>query len=199
MFYKMAKAVLRFILLFIFRIKVVGAENVPAEGGVMLASNHKSNWDPVMLALASPRKMRFMGKAELFKNKFFAKIITSLGAFPVHRGKGDIGAIKSALTILKNEEMMLIFPEGKRVKDEEAAEAKPGAVMLAARAGVPIVPAYISGKYRWMSKITVTFGEPIYYDELYGTKPVVHELQEYSDVLMKIIRSYKITNKKRGK
>ncbi len=192
MFYKIAKAVLRFIMFFVFRIKIVGKENIPLEGGVMLASNHKSCWDPVLLALASPRKMRFMGKSELFKNKLFACLITSLGAFPVHRGKGDIGAVKSALTILKNDEMMLIFPEGKRVKDESKAEAKPGAVMLAARAKVPIVPAYISGTYHWMSKITVTFGSPIYYDELYDKKTVMQELQEYSDVLLKTMRSYKV-------
>ena len=195
MFYGFAKGLLRFIMIFIFRFKIVGRENVPAEGGAILASNHKSYWDPVMLALASPRKLRFMAKSELFKNKLFGLLITSLGAFPVHRGKGDLGAIKSALTMLHGEEMMLIFPEGKRVSDEAKAEAKPGTVMLAVKAKVPVVPAYISGKYHWLSKITVTFGKPVYYEEYYDKKPVVQELQDMSDDLLRTMRSYKITKK----
>lgn len=197
MFYKTAKVILRFIMLFVFRIEFKGGENMPGEGGVILASNHKSYWDPVVLALASPRKLRFMAKSELFKNKLFGGLITALGAFPVQRGKGDIGAVKSALTILKGDGVMLIFPEGKRCKDD-TAEAKPGAVMLAARARVPVVPAYISGKYRWFSKITVTFGEPIYYEEYYEKKAVVSELQQSSDMLIKKMRSFKI-EKKKGK
>lgn len=196
MFYKIAKAILRFFMLFVFRIEFKGRENMPKEGGVILASNHRSYWDPVMLALASPRKLRFMAKSELFKNKLFGGLITSLGAFPVQRGKGDIGAVKSALTILKNDGVMLIFPEGKRSKDD-TAEAKPGAVMLAIRAKTPIVPAYISGKYGWFSKVTVTFGEPFYYEDYYDKKTVVSELQALSDDLMKTMRSFKITKKKR--
>lgn len=196
MFYKISKVVLRFILFFVFRIKVEGSENVPSEGGVLLAVNHRSNWDPVIAALGCKRKLRFMAKSELFKNKVFAALITSLGAFPVHRGKGDIGAIKSALGILKNNETMLIFPEGGRVKDERLAEAKPGAVLLAIRAEVPIVPVYISGKYRWFSKLTVTFGEPVYYSEHYGEKAVVEELQAMSSELLKKMRALKKPEKK---
>lgn len=196
MFYKIAKAVLRFILFFVFRIKIEGRENIPIEGGVLLAVNHKSNWDPVIASLGCKRKLRFMAKYELFKNKLFGALITLLGAFPIHRGKGDIGAIKGALTILKNNEAMLIFPEGGRVHDESLAEAKPGAVMLAIRAKVPIVPAYISGKYHWMSKITIRFGEPIYYDAYYDEKTVVEELQTLSDKLLKTMRALKVPDKK---
>lgn len=191
MFYRIAKVVLRFILIFIFRIEVRGKENMPKNGGVILAVNHKSCWDPVIATIASPRKLRFMAKAELFKNKAFAYLITALGAFPVHRGKGDMGAIRSALSLLKDGQVMLIFPEGKRMKDESSKEAKPGAVMIASRAKVPVVPAYISGKYRWFEKITITFGEPVYYDKYYEEKPVMQELQTLSNELLETMRSLK--------
>lgn len=197
MFYGIVKALLRFIMLFVFRIKINGRENVPLEGGAIIASNHKSYWDPVMLALASPRKLSFMAKSELFKNKFFAKLITDLGAFPVHRGKGDLGAVKAALTILKGEGVMVIFPEGTRDRDDSVTEAKPGAVMLAIKSKIPIVPAYISGKYHWFSKVTVTFGKPVYYEDFYEKKAVVSELQDLSNDLLKTMRSYKIESKKR--
>jgi 1-acyl-sn-glycerol-3-phosphate acyltransferase len=192
MFYRIAKYILKVLLFFVFRIKVEGKENVPAEGGVLLAVNHRSNWDPVIAAVGCPRKLRFMAKSELFKNKLFGALITALGAFPIQRGKGDIGAIKGALTILKNNETMLIFPEGGRVHDERSAEAKPGVVMLAIRAKAPVVPAYISGKYHWFSRMTIHFGEPVYYDMYYDEKPVVEQLQSLSNELLKTMRSFKV-------
>lgn len=191
MFYKIIVFIVRVFLFFVFRIKIEGKENIPKQGGAMLALNHKSYWDPVMAAVCCPRRLRFMAKAELFRNKLFGGLISALGAFPVHRGKGDIAAIKSSLAILKNDELMLIFPEGGRVLDERNSEAKPGAVMLAIKARVPIIPAYISGKYRWFSKLTVTFGKPVYYDNYYNEKPVVQELQSLSNSLLSIMRSYK--------
>lgn len=199
MFYKIALVVCRFILAFAFRIKAVGNENVPLEGGCILALNHRSYLDPVLAALTCKRKARFMAKSELFNNKLFGKLITSLGAFPVQRGKGDIGAIKSTLSMLKEEQLVLMFPEGKRVlseDDEKITRAKPGAVMIAARAKVPIQPAYISGKVGFMQKLTVTYGEPIYLDEYYDKKLTVEELQEISDKMMKTIRSLKVKKEK---
>lgn len=191
MFYKIIKVIVRCFLFFVFRLKTEGAENIPVEGGAMIAVNHKSYWDPVIVGVCCPRKLRFMAKSELFKNKIFGGLITALGAFPVHRGRGDIAAIKSSLSILKNDELMLIFPEGGRILDESKSEAKPGAVMLAIKARVPVIPAYISGKYRWFSKITIHYGEPIYYDNYYDEKPVVEELHVLSNNLLKIMRSYK--------
>ncbi len=133
-----------------------------------------------------------MAKSELFRNKLFGGLIKSLGAFPVHRDTGDIGAIKSALSKLGAGEMVLMFPEGRRVTDEKSAKAKPGAVMLAVRAQVPIQPAYISGKIGFMRKITITYGKPIYYTEHYGEKLSVEQLQSLSDEMMQTIRGLKV-------
>ncbi len=187
--YKIARVILRGFLFFVFRIKTRGTENVIKSGGAILAANHRSNWDPVLLAVSCPRQLKFMAKAELFKFKPFAALIKSFGAFPIQRGKGDIGAVKAALTILKNQDCMLIFPEGKRVIDESIIEAKPGAVMIATRSEVPIIPAYISGKIKWMSKITITFGEPVSYEEYQGEKPDIDTLQKLTNNLMDTIRA----------
>ena len=189
MFFEIVKAILRFLMLFVFRIRVVGKENMPKEGGLLAAINHRSNWDVIIAGIMSPRQLGFMGKAELFKNKLFGALFSSLGAFPVQRGKGDIGAIKAALTRLRDGKTVAMFPEGRRVKNNEVVTPKSGAVMLAHKAKVPIVPIKISGKFKWMSKITVYIGEPVSYEEFYDVKLTVEQLQDLSDELMKNICS----------
>ena len=192
MFYTFSLWVCRICLFFVFRLKCIGKENIPAEGGCILALNHRSDLDVVFAGITCPRKLRFMAKSELFHNKFFGGLIKALGAFPVHRDKGDIGAIKSALSKLGDNQMVLMFPEGRRVTDEKSAKAKPGAVMLAVRAQVPIQPAYISGKIGFMRKVTITYGKPIYYTEYYGQKLSVEKLQSLSDEMMQTIRGLKV-------
>lgn len=186
--FRIMQAVMRIFLFFVFRIEVKGRENMPKDTGAIAAINHRSNWDVVVLGATSPRQLGFMAKAELFKTKISSAFFTALGAFPVHRGKGDLGAIKAALKRLRNNEIVAMFPEGTRVKEGEYAEPKQGAVVLASRADVPIVPINISGKYRWMSKITITYGEPIYYNQFQDEKPTVEELHSQSIALMKKIR-----------
>ncbi|MBS7299019.1 MAG: 1-acyl-sn-glycerol-3-phosphate acyltransferase [Eubacteriales bacterium] len=195
MFYKLAILFCRIVLIFKCRIRSKGRENIPQSGGFILALNHRTNYDVLIAGITSTRRLRYMAKAELFKNKFFSWLITKCGAFPVNRGKGDIGAIKSALEKLKNNEGVLMFPEGKRVtslEEEKDTRAKPGAVMIAIRAQVPIVPAYISGKFGFMRKITISYGKPIHYTEYAGEKQSVDTLQDLSDELMKKIRSLRI-------
>lgn len=188
MLYAAAKIILRALFLFIFRIKTVGKENV-IDGGAILAGNHSSNWDPVFVAVTCPRSLAFMAKSELFKNKAFGFILKKIGAFPVNRGKGDIGAVKTALTILKDEKLMIMFPEGRRVKRNERTEAKPGVVMLATHSKVPVIPVNISGSFKWMSKITITYGTPIYLDEYYDEKLTIEKMQSLSNSIMANIYS----------
>lgn len=195
MFYSFATIVCRIFLFFAYRLKVIGRENVPSEGGVLLVFNHRSYMDVVIAGVTCPRKLNFMAKSELFKKKFFARLISSLGAYPIQRGRGDIGAIKSTLAKLSDNEAVLIFPEGKRVKtvdDEKHTRAKPGAVMIAVHGKVPVVPVYISGKIKFMHKVTITYGKPIYYTEYYGQKLNIEQLQSLSDEMMKEIRKLKV-------
>ncbi len=189
MFYKICRVIVRAVMVLVFRLKFVGRENLPKDGGVIVAFNHRSNWDPVIAGLASPRPLRFMAKEELFKNPVFGALITTFGAYPVRRGKGDVGAIKSALKILSDGEAMLMFPEGHRIKDGRRVKAKPGVALIAQRAKVPIVPICISGKYRWMNQITVTIGEAITLEEYYGEKLEQEKVQEIADGVLDKIRS----------
>lgn len=189
MLYSIVKSVARFALLFVFRLRKRGLENIPREGGVILAFNHKSNWDPVVAAVTSSRPLRFMAKEELFKNPLFGGLIRRLGAFSVKRGKGDVGAIKGALKILGGGDVMLMFPEGHRIKNDRIVKAKPGVALIAQMAKVPVVPVNISGKYAWMQKITVTYGQPVYLDEYYGQKLEPEKIQELADGILNSIRA----------
>lgn len=189
---KFVKAAVRIFLFFVFRIEVIDNKKALTDTGAILAVNHRSNWDPVIAAIATPRIIRFMAKSELFKNKLFGALITKLGAFPVERGKGDISAIKTSMRMLRDGQMLLIFPEGRRVKAGEGSAAKTGAVMIAHRSEVPIIPVYISGEYKWMRKITVKFGEPISYREFYGQKLSREELQELSNKLLETMKSLRV-------
>ena len=132
----------------------------------------------------------FVASKPLFKNKFFGALLKKLGAFPVQRGKGDVGAIKSAIGILQRNHVMLIFPEGRRMRNGQRAQhAKGGAAMLSVRTGVPVIPVYISGEYKWMHKITITFGEPITFDKYAGKKLSSEENQKLGDEILNKIYS----------
>ena len=198
--FKILRAIMRFFVFFVFRLEVRGRENLPKDKGVIVAINHRSNWDAVVLGATAPRQLGFMAKAELFKNKLSAMFFTAIGSFPVQRGKGDISAVKAALSRLRKNEVVAMFPEGTRVRNGEKVDPKHGAVLLASRAQVPIVPINISGKYKWMSKITVTYGEPIYFTQFADEKPTVEELHTMSVDLMNTIRGMEVIKeeKKRG-
>lgn len=192
MFYKVMHIIVRFFFRFVFRMKVKGYENMPKEGGVIVAFNHRSNLDPVIAALSSKRPLTFMAKEELFKNWFFGGLIKKLGAFPVKRGRGDIGAIKAALKILDDDRVMLMFPEGHRIKDDRKVKAKPGVALIAQRAKVPVVPVCISGKYKWMHKITITYGKPVTLEEYYDKKMEQEEIQAAADGILENIRALQV-------
>ncbi len=189
MLYKIAIIVVKFILFFMVRVRREGIENIPKEGAVMIAYNHRSNLDPIVGAITCPRQLCFMAKAELFTNKLFGGLIKRLGAFPINRGKGDIGAVKTALNIFKSEGAMLIFPEGRRIKDGNRHPVKSGVAAIAKMSGVKVVPAHIKGEYKWMHKITVVYGEPIDFSVYREQKLSQDELQSLADGIMDTIYS----------
>ena len=123
------------------RWEVFGRENIPAEGPVVIAANHLSLLDPPVLGAAATRKVHFMAKSELFKPAWFGALIRKLGAFPVRRGAMDRDAIKTGLTILKENKVLAVFPEGTRSKTGELGRAGGGAFMMAVERKATIVPA----------------------------------------------------------
>ncbi len=159
MFYALAKVVVGIILKILFRIEVIGSENIPV-GGCIICPNHRSNFDPPLVACFIKRRVYYMAKQELFENKFIAVILKGLGAFPIKRGASDITAIKNSMKLLKDGKMLGIFPEGKRSKDNTLGEAEPGVAMLAIKMKVPVVPIAIMGNYKLFSRITIKIGNP---------------------------------------
>lgn len=194
MFYKVCRAIVRFVMLFVFRFEFSGRENIPESGGVIIAYNHRSNWDPIIAGLSSPRQLTFMAKEELFRIPLFAWLIRKLGAFPIRRGKGDVGAVKASLSILKSGKCMLMFPEGHRIKDGKIVKAKAGVAVIAQHAQVKIVPACISGEYKWLHKIKVTYGKPITLEEYYDQRLEQKKLQEIADGVLNTIRELREEN-----
>ena len=144
----------------LYRYKIKNKNAIPDEGGIILASNHLSFADPVLLGLAQKRRLYFMAKAELFKNKFAACIIRNLGAFPVNRGSGDGKAIKTGEDILCEGNVMTIFIEGGRTKTGDLMRPRSGCALLAQQTQLPVVPCCITkkNKNRTFSKTIIHFG-----------------------------------------
>ncbi len=159
MFYEFCRGLLRGIFAVAYRLEATGEENIPKEGGVLLCSNHISVLDPITVGIRIKRKIKFMAKAELFKVPVLGPVITRLGAFPVKRGGVSKESIKTSLTILRNGEMMGIFPEGTRHSDSGAA--KKGAATFALRSGAAVVPVAIVGDYKLFRKMRVIYGAPL--------------------------------------
>lgn len=159
--YKAVTSFMNFWYRFWFGAKVTGVENIPADGGCIVCGNHISNHDAVLVASFYPRRCVFMAKKELFV-PVFGGLLKKLGGIPVNRGKNDIGAIKASLRALKEEKPLVLFPQGTRCKDLKFDDFKNGAPFLAIKAGVPIVPLGISGRFRFRGKLKMKFGQPIY-------------------------------------
>ena len=164
MLYNLASALVRVFMLLVFRVKVINKENFPKDGPVIVSINHTSYWDVPLVGAFMPRKLHYMAKRDLFKIPVLGSFMKWVGAFPVSRGKGDIGAIKTALDVLSQDKVVAIFPEGRRVLKGMTHSAKPGVALIAEKSGAPILPVAIGGKYRLFAKIPITVGEPIYVD-----------------------------------
>ncbi len=154
------------------RFKVEGKENIPKEGGLIIASNHASYYDPPVVGAAIfPRRAYYMAKSELFKNSIAARIIRRYGAFPVEREKIDRGALKESISILKKNRAICVFPEGSRQRGSknDAQAAFQGAAFLALKTHSQILPVRLKGTDRIMppksilprpARITVIIGKP---------------------------------------
>lgn len=168
-FYRLARGAAKLYYRLFFRVKIVGEENLSG-GAYVICPNHKSLNDPPLMGVCINTPIKFMAKEELFENKLMGAALPALGAFPVKRGKSDIAALKTAISTVKNGENLVIFPEGTRSPKEHLNEGKSGAALIAAKAGVNIVPVGICGRYRLFSRITVNIGKPIDMSEYFGKK-----------------------------
>lgn len=186
---------------FFFRIRIVGKTDIP-DGPYIVCSNHLSAIDVVFLALRIPRQVYYFTKAEAFSLPLIGKIVKKLGAIPVRRGEADVGAMKAAISVLKDGKTLGLFPQGTRMpgKAPSADEAKSGIALIAYRSHAGIVPAHIETKnyrVRLFRKVTVYFGDPIPYDSL-GFE--TGSMEEFRDVSQRVFTEIcELPEKKREK
>ena len=176
-----------------FQVEIKGKENVPAEGNAIICANHYSNYDPFAAAIYLDRLPRYIGKKELFENKILAFLLKEVRVFPLDRKAAmDMKAVKTALKVLKDGEILGIFAEGTRVKEGEHVDAKGGVALFAMKGNASVIPCAISGKYKFRNKITVEYGAPLSLDEFRGQKLTAEVMTEITDVIMGKVEEMKV-------
>ena len=159
--YSFAKTVVYGLLKPIYRFEVIGAEKFPKEGGILLCSNHIDNLDPPVVGINAPRPVNFMAKEELFNLPLLKSILPGVRAFPVKRGMSDRDALRRAIKLLKDGEVVGLFPEGTRSKDGQLGKGFSGAGFFALRGEANVVPCAIIGPYKPFKRLKVVYGEAI--------------------------------------
>jgi 1-acyl-sn-glycerol-3-phosphate acyltransferase len=158
MFYRIAAFICKGILKLLYRIRVEGDIILSQVEGCILYANHTCYLDPVVMGGFIKRQIRFMAKTELYKNKAMERILLKLGTFPVRRGEADLSAIKTALRLLKEGEVLGLFPEGTRNKGRDLLDAEPGLSMIAIKAKVPVIPVAILSTYKVFHRVKMIIG-----------------------------------------
>ncbi len=185
-FYGFARAVCGLVLGSVWRMRVIGGEDVPPSGPLIVACNHISYLDPPALGVAMPRPVEYMAKQELFRIPVLGPLITGLHAFPVDRSRGDAAAIKRAVSVLRTGAALGIFPEGTRNKDG-AVKAQSGVALLHYLSRAPILPAYIdgSGEAKRLARISVVLGKPMSF--VTGEKASREDMAKWTGEIMQTI------------
>ena len=154
----------------LYRLRCFGTENIPEEGGAVLASNHQSFLDPAFMGPSSHRQIFFLTRASAFRNPFLGPFIRCFNAFPVKRGRADLEAFRKSVEILSSGRLLMVFPEGTRSQDGTIGKMGPGVATIAQRAGSPIVPIALRGAYEaWPrhqaiprpGRVSIAYGAPI--------------------------------------
>ncbi len=168
LFYQFIKLIVRLILLVWPRKQVVGLENVPRQGPLILASNHVNLLDPPLLAVSVPRRIVYMGKIELWKTPIIGPLYGLVGFIPVRRFEADLAALRKAEKALRQNQVLGMFPEGTRSRKPGLGKGQPGTAIIALRSGAPIVPAAVTGtegvavprSFFRLTRVRVVFGKP---------------------------------------
>ncbi len=187
-FYRAVRGGCRLLLRLVWRFRAIGASRVPAEGAVILACNHVSYFDPVVLGVGVTRPVTYLAKKELFAVPILGPVITGLGAYSLDREAGGVAAVRAALRALKDGRCIGIFPEGGRNRDGSAQD-KGGAALLGALSGAPVIPAAIAGTRdpARLAPIRVIYGEPLRIER--QRKADGDDLEKWTAEIMRRIRA----------
>jgi 1-acyl-sn-glycerol-3-phosphate acyltransferase len=195
-FQQPAKAIAGWAFAWQARLKVEGAEHVPAEGAVIIAANHRAMLDVPLLVIACPRRVTFMAKSELFGDPIRRWGFHVLGGFPVRREIADVRAMDTGLAILERGEVLGLYPEGTRSRSREMRPFLKGAAWLALKSGAPIVPSGISGTERsspeghrrpLRKRVRIAFGKPIEVEPVRDARERRERAAELTDQLLEAI------------
>lgn len=174
LFYRIIRFLAKVFFYTLFRCRVFGKEHIPPKGAI-IASNHTSFLDPPLVSASCPFEVHFLARATLFKNKGFGWLIKKLNSHPIGKKGDDRATFKAIFKVLKNNEKILIFPEGERSQQGRLQKIKSGIGFICWKSHCPIVPVYIRGAYKawprnkkWPSlfnSIQCVYGSPIYFDQ----------------------------------
>lgn len=163
-------------------------------GGAVLAANHSTFSDPFLLGVAVwYRRMFFLAAEVVMRNKLRSWLLTGVGAIRIDRNQADIEAIRRAVTVLKEGHLLGIFPQGGITEGEDIQTLKPGAVLIALQAGVPIIPMYLCPKKHWYNRRVVVIGDPIDPKDYIKKKfPSTADIEHVSRILQEAMQNCKI-------
>ncbi|MEC5423934.1 lysophospholipid acyltransferase family protein [Virgibacillus sp. C22-A2] len=163
MLYAIVKPIAKLFIHSKFRVEVIGKENIPEHTAFIVAANHSSNYDPILLSCIIKREIHFMAKVELFRNRLCKYFFSEIHAIPIDRQKGIvIRPVRNVLKVLDRGEVFGIFPEGRRCKNGEIIQPKKGVAFFACKTNVPIVPVAIVGvKKGYRTPVKIIIGSKI--------------------------------------
>jgi 1-acyl-sn-glycerol-3-phosphate acyltransferase len=181
--WKSLQSLARILSTVLFDLRVEGLEHIPPAGGAIIACNHQSYFDPIAISVQLRRPLCYIAKSELFQNPFMNWLLRSVGAFPVHQGAGDVGAVRQSIQRLREGRLLNIYPEGSRTEDGKIGRLERGIALIDRRAHVPVIPAVIVGAYEaWpihrrfprLSPIRIRFGPALKLADLNSHQIVAH-------------------------
>jgi 1-acyl-sn-glycerol-3-phosphate acyltransferase len=154
-----------------FRLRIYGRENLIEDGPAILASNHASYLDPPLVGVSCRKDVYFLARKSLFERPVIGPLIAQLNTVPVDRDRGDVGAVRAMIKLLKSGNRVLVFPEGTRSKDGNLQPARAGVGLLIAKSLAPVVPVRVFGSYAALPRsggirfvpITVVIGKPLFF------------------------------------
>ena len=196
--YMLYYIICRFLKLFIIIMggfKIVSLKNVPRKGGLILAPNHVSYLDPPAVGAGTPRHVHFMAKKELFQPRLLGSVLRAVGSFPVSRGTADRKAIKRAIDLLEQGQVVCMFPEGTRSEDGKLGNAEVGVGLVALKSKVPVVPIAVIGTdtvlpvHGGLSRhpVKIVYGKPLTFPDLYEGRESREAMEEIGRRIMSAI------------
>lgn len=168
----------------VYRVKIVGKENIPKEGALIFCGNHRTYLDPPLIVVTAGRRMRFMAKEELSKVAFFRFLCFAYDGIFVKRDGKDLGPLKESLKTLKNGGCIGLFPEGTRNGlEKNNGKLKNGAAYMALKTGAKVVPIGISGDVKLFHQVTITYGKPLDFSDMLKEKSAKELEDEVSEII----------------